>query len=114
MVQDASDCESYIIAPPNHTLSIYFGGFFIYEQNCSVSSLKIYENGPRGKLITLCGYAVPNPVFLQTNVAYIQSKDTPRETYFSKGSYDFTYLATDKGTANRFFQETAQYLIFLF
>lgn len=93
------DCKTTIKVPANHTISLFFHRFFFYEQDCTKSFLKVYDGTfEDGMLLqTLCGYAMPNPIFSTKNQLSLFFHYDDGTTYYSKGNYDIMFIATDKG-----------------
>ncbi|XP_073985355.1 cubilin-like isoform X1 [Rhodnius prolixus] len=101
------DCTIFIkSANPNDTISLYFNVISIsFRQNCSVSSLKIYDekNSTSSPVATICGFKVPNPIF--STGPEVKLKYESKERRIT--SFDLTYTATDqgRGCGGRFFND---------
>ncbi|CAK9795155.1 Cubn [Anthophora quadrimaculata] len=114
-------CWITITAPVNHTISLYFNQFVLYDpQGCTLSalqasifnfitekspieipftlniiSLKVFDGGFNDTLLAkLCEMEVPNPIFSTGNKLSLHSWSEWRTTY---EYYDITYTTTDKG-----------------
>ena len=100
-------CKTFIEVPENYTISLYFHRFYFYESDCTKSFLKIYDGDfENGVLIrTLCGYAMPDPVFSTKNQLSLYIHSESDSTIYTQGYYDILYLATDqgRGCGGRFF-----------
>lgn len=96
---DVQDCKTSIKVPDKFTISLYFNRFYFYENDCTKSFLKVYDGDfESGVLLkTLCGYAMPNPIFSTRNQLSLFFHFDESTAYYSRGNYDILYLATDKG-----------------
>lgn len=95
---ELSECFMTITVPENYTISLYFLRFFFIAQDCNNNFMKIYDGTfESGELLTtICGYAIPDPVFSKKNQVTLKTK-TQTETFPSYGGWDISYIATDKG-----------------
>ena len=96
---DLADCKTTIKVPENYTISVFFHRFFFYEQDCTKSFLKIFDGDfESGTLLkTLCGYAMPDPIFSTKNQLSLFFHFESGVQYYLRGNYDIMYVATDKG-----------------
>lgn len=93
------NCKASIKVPANYTIALFFNKFFLYENDCTKSFLKVYDgNFENGKLLqTLCGYAMPDPIFSTRNQLSLVFYYEQGSQYYMRGNYDILYIATDKG-----------------
>lgn len=96
---DLNDCNTTITVPENHTISLFFHRFWIYEQDSTKAFLKVYDGAfDSGTLLkTVTGYTSPDPIFStrnQLSLFFHFSEDTAEGM---KGFHDILYVATDKG-----------------
>lgn len=93
------NCRQFIKVPENYTISLYFHKFFFYDSDCTKSFLKVYDGDfDSGVLMkTFCGYAMPDPIFSTKNQVSLVYKYDENGAFYSRGSYDILYVATDKG-----------------
>ncbi|KZC14141.1 Cubilin [Dufourea novaeangliae] len=102
------DCWVTITAPVNHTISLYFNRFMLYDPDqCTKSSIQaipirilcslvqIYEGNFGDKLLaTYCGVDLPSPIFSTGNKLSLHSWSEWHSIY---EYYDITYTTTDEG-----------------
>ncbi|CAD1477835.1 unnamed protein product, partial [Heterotrigona itama] len=95
--EGVNDCWITITAPENHTISLYFNQFSLYDPNeCTENTLQasvlVYDGNFSGKLIaSLCTMDLPSPIFSIGNKLSLHS----RSQYHSKYEfYDITYTTT--------------------
>ncbi|XP_011637168.1 cubilin-like [Pogonomyrmex barbatus] len=91
-----TSCWITITAPANHTISLYFNHFSIYDpEHCTRNALQIHEGDSSGPLITtLCSTAIPSPIFSTGNKLTLHSWTESASSY---QSYDIIYTTTDAG-----------------
>lgn len=93
------DCVTTITVPDNYTIALFFNKFFMYESDCTKSSVMIYDGSIANAVLlkTLCGYVMPDPIFSTKNQLTINFHYDENSQHYSRGNYDLMYLATDKG-----------------
>lgn len=93
------ECKTTIKVPENYTIALYFNRFYFYENDCRKSFLKVYDGDFDDGVVlrTLCGYAMPDPIFSTKNQLSLYIYFEESTAYYSRGNYDILYLATDKG-----------------
>ncbi|EFN66210.1 Cubilin [Camponotus floridanus] len=91
-----TNCWITITAPQNHTISLYFNQFNIYDtEHCTRNALQIHDGTSSGPLIrTMCSIATPSPIFSTGNKLTLHSWTTDFNSY---QSYDIIYTTTDAG-----------------
>lgn len=96
MDQNPKDCTFWIIAPQNYTITIFFQNAYFYENDCNKAGMKIFDGNAAQPSLKLCDYETANPFFSTFNSIRIFVKGT-NSANGGGGSYDFSYVATDKG-----------------
>ncbi|KAH0948163.1 hypothetical protein HN011_006977 [Eciton burchellii] len=90
-----TSCWISITAPANHTISLYFNQFTIYDaQHCANNALQVHDGDSSGPLATLCGGEIPSPIFSNGNKLTLHSW-TERASFYQ--GFDFIYTTTDAG-----------------
>ncbi|XP_012136673.2 cubilin [Megachile rotundata] len=89
-------CWITITAPANHTISLYFNKFRLYDPNeCAQSALQVFDGDFNGKLIaSLCSLETPSPIFSTGNKLSLRSWT---EWHTSYEFYDITFTSTSEG-----------------
>lgn len=90
------DCWVTITAPENHTISLYFNQFMLYDQtDCTKAGLNVFDGDFHGKLMaSLCSIDTPSPIFSTGNKLSLRSWS---EWHSSYEYYDITYTTTNAG-----------------
>lgn len=93
-----STCRTSIKVPEAYSISLYFIRFMFLDSNCEKSFLKVYDGDfDNGALLkTLCGFAMPDPIFSTGNELSISVKYDTESWSYHMGSYDILYLASEK------------------
>ncbi|XP_071569184.1 cubilin isoform X2 [Temnothorax nylanderi] len=91
-----TSCWITITVPANHTISLYFNHFSIYDaEQCTRNALQVHEGDSSGPLIaTLCSTMMPSPIFSSGNKLTLHSWTEIASSY---QSYDIIYTTTDAG-----------------
>lgn len=91
-------CRTTIKVPPNYTISIYFHRFMFYQSDCEKSFIKVYDGDfDNGALLkTLCGFAIPDPIFSSGNQLSLSIQFEKGAPYYQRGNYDILYVASEK------------------
>ncbi|XP_029048305.2 cubilin isoform X2 [Osmia bicornis bicornis] len=94
--ESIEDCWFTITAPINHTISLYFNKFMIYDpDDCTKSAMQVYDGGFNGKLMaTLCSAETPSPIFSTGNKLSLRAWSEWQSSY---EYYDITFTTTDEG-----------------
>ncbi|KAF5282685.1 hypothetical protein FQA39_LY17492 [Lamprigera yunnana] len=90
------NCVLTITVPRNYSISIYFMSFQLDDyEGCKKMSMEVYDGDSKSapKLATLCGFAVPDPVYSTGNKVLINLATI--ETYYAE--IDFIYTSSAKG-----------------
>uniref|UniRef100_A0A182M8Q1 Cubilin n=1 Tax=Anopheles culicifacies TaxID=139723 RepID=A0A182M8Q1_9DIPT len=91
-------CTITVQVPRNYTIALYFNTFYLYNVDCAVHAIKVYD-GPEESTNQLlgeyCNFATPNPIFTTGNFLRIVMPATDRD--FISLQLDATYVATDQG-----------------
>jgi cubilin len=87
------NCSITISAPSGSYLALYFNNLVLeFHENCQFDYLNIYD-GPNDSsplLISLCGIFIPDPIFLTSNVAFLNFVTDASVTY---AGFDLTYTS---------------------
>ncbi|XP_054002675.1 cubilin [Hylaeus anthracinus] len=91
-----SECWITITAPVNHTISLYFSKFMLYDPDmCTGSALKVFDGTYNDNLLaTMCGMTEPSPIFSTGNKLSLHSWSQWQNAY---EYYDITYTTTTAG-----------------
>ncbi|XP_066598353.1 cubilin-like [Prorops nasuta] len=95
--QGTTTCIWTITAPANHTISLYFSNFKLFDvDQCTSTGMKVWEGDKSAAqlLVTLCGVSIPSPIFSVGNKLTIESYSDRARSY---EVYDMVYTTTDKG-----------------
>nr|KAG5692366.1 hypothetical protein BaRGS_007979 [Batillaria attramentaria] len=90
------NCTSMVTAPAGTTLALYFTAFYIEpHSSCAYDYLEIRNGTSSGSVISrLCGATIPDPVFVPSNVAYLNFKTDSSVAHIG---YDISYTSTNQG-----------------
>ncbi|KAL5010260.1 hypothetical protein ScPMuIL_012565 [Solemya velum] len=92
-----SNCETTIQTAIGTTLTLYFTSFMVEPHSeCRFDYLQINNGSSRNDTIVskVCGLALPDPVFLTSNVAFVKFVTDLSVTH---SGYDISYTATTQG-----------------
>ncbi|XP_029168402.1 cubilin-like [Nylanderia fulva] len=94
--QGFTNCWITITAPANHTISLYFNQFSVYDiEHCTQNAVQIHDGNSSGPLITtLCSTTTPSPIFSSGNKLTLHSWTEGANSY---QSYDIIYTTTSAG-----------------
>ncbi|KAF5295928.1 hypothetical protein FQR65_LT10359 [Abscondita terminalis] len=90
-----SNCFIVVTAPENYTISFYFNTFTLYDTDeCVDAGVEVFDGDSNSakKLVKLCGYNLPDPVFSTGNKALIHSWSN----LLYSTSVDITYTSSPK------------------
>ncbi|XP_050461753.1 cubilin-like [Cataglyphis hispanica] len=91
-----TNCWITITAPENHTISLYFNQFSVYDaEHCTRNAVQVHDGNSSGPLIsTLCSTTTPSPIFSTGNKLTLHSWTEGTSFY---QSYDIIYTTTNAG-----------------
>jgi len=85
-----ADCDVFIAAPANYTLSLYYAEISLVSSTCSEENVEVFEKATNKSLQQLCSYLEPGKsLFTRTNELRLHFK-----TSSIYSTFDMTYIAS--------------------